>query len=181
MKRRDLILHAAAFAIASSVVPGAAWAKSAHGDGNGNNSAGGNGNGNGPGNNSSGGNGNGNGPGASSAGGNGKGNGSGNGPGNHGSGGNPRPGNAPGHPAGPAGTPKGLPDNEVARRAVKSGAAKPLAEIIETAKKTNPGEILDARLVTVRGFLLYELKVLSGHTVRKIYFYARSGLPVSSR
>lgn len=143
-----------------------------------NSNAGGNGNGN------AGGNGNGNADGASgsNAGGNGNGAGGGNGHGGGDASSNAGgDGNGNGGPSGPANAHPSVPDQDVARQAVESGAARPLADIIETARKTYPGDVLDARLVTVKGFLLYELKVLEGQVVRKVYFYARSGLPVRGR
>lgn len=60
--------------------------------------------------------------------------------------------------------------------AVANRRAVPLEQIMVAAARLTDGEIIDAQLVTVRGFLLYELKVLetTGDVV-ELYFYARSG------
>lgn len=122
---------------------------------------------------------NGNGPGSNSGSGPGSNSGNGNGAGHSNAGGN---GAGQGHGSGPRDANKGpevtIPDHEVARRAVESGAAKPLSEIIASAGTVAPGNILDAELVTVNGFLLYRVKVFQGGEVKNLYFYAKSGLPV---
>lgn len=65
---------------------------------------------------------------------------------------------------------------EAALQAVKSDRALPLDKIIALAKQYTNGEIIDAQLVTVRGFLLYDLKVLDAKgDVGDLYFYAVSG------
>lgn len=65
---------------------------------------------------------------------------------------------------------------EAALQAVKSDRALPLDKIIALAKQYTSGEIIDAQLVTVRGFLLYDLKVLDAKgDVGDLYFYAVSG------
>jgi hypothetical protein len=71
-------------------------------------------------------------------------------------------------------------EQDAALNAVQDGRAIPLEEILETAKTVTPGEVLDAHLVRVNGFLLYELKILApnGYSVRKEYYYARSGVLV---
>lgn len=60
--------------------------------------------------------------------------------------------------------------------AVANRRAVPLEQIMVAAARLTDGEIIDAQLITVRGFLLYELKVLetTGDVV-ELYFYARSG------
>lgn len=71
-------------------------------------------------------------------------------------------------------------EQDAALDAVKDGRALPLETILGVAKSATPGEVLDARLVTVNGFLLYELKILApnGYSVSKAYYYARSGKQV---
>jgi hypothetical protein len=51
----------------------------------------------------------------------------------------------------------------------------PLETISQRVHETNVGEIIDARLLTVNGFLLYEVKVLDGERLDVLYYYARSG------
>lgn len=65
--------------------------------------------------------------------------------------------------------------------AVGSNRALPLEQILAIARLTIDGEIIDARLIQVRGFLLYELKVVeTDGDVADIYFYARSGQRVET-
>lgn len=60
--------------------------------------------------------------------------------------------------------------------AVASKRAVPLEEIMAKATELTDGQVIDARLITLRGFLLYELKVLeTTGDVIDLYFYARSG------
>jgi hypothetical protein len=66
--------------------------------------------------------------------------------------------------------------HDVALEAVRSQRALPLEQIVARAQQFSDGQVIDARLISVRGFLLYELKVLetTGDVV-DLYFYARSG------
>lgn len=153
-----------------------------HGNGNG----GGNGNGNGNG----GGNGNGNGNGGN----NGNGGGSGNNGNGNGNGGGGSPATVPGGGVGNAGSPPGLggppppglpadpggpPDQTLARDAVESQRALPLENILGAVREVSDGKPIDARLIEVGGFLLYEVRVLEADgRVRRLYYYAKSGLPV---
>jgi hypothetical protein len=65
---------------------------------------------------------------------------------------------------------------DVALEAVRTDRALPLEQIVARAQQLSDGQVIDARLITVRGFLLYELKVLEATgDVVDLYFYARSG------
>ncbi len=67
-------------------------------------------------------------------------------------------------------------DQNAALELVQSQKALPLEEIMKLARLQIEGEIVDAHLIQVRGFLLYELKVVdTDGDVSNIYFYARSG------
>lgn len=67
-------------------------------------------------------------------------------------------------------------EQELALDAVRSARALPLDQILAAARRHTSGDIIDARLVELRGFLLYELKVIeAGGDVADLYFYARSG------
>ena len=67
-------------------------------------------------------------------------------------------------------------EQELALDAVRSARALPLDQIVAAARHHTSGEVIDARLIEVRGFLLYELKVIEpGGDVADLYFYARSG------
>ena len=66
-------------------------------------------------------------------------------------------------------------DQDLAVRAVEDLRALPLETIASKVHETTPGEIIDARLITVAGFLLYEVKVLEGERLTVDYYYARSG------
>ena len=66
-------------------------------------------------------------------------------------------------------------DQDVAVRAVEDLRALPLETIAKKVHQNTPGEIIDARLITVDGFLLYEVKVLEGSRLTVDYYYARSG------
>jgi hypothetical protein len=83
-----------------------------------------------------------------------------------------------GTPAAPDGP---LPQ-DAALEAVRAARALPLDEIIARANLFYGVQVIDARLITLRGFLLYELKVLepTGDVV-ELYFYARSGEPVRAQ
>ena len=176
----------------------------AQGNGNGNgkeqsDSSGNNGNGNGngnangnSGNSNAGGNGNGNsnGSGASNAGGNG--NAVGNGNGNAGGNGNGVAG-AIGHIVenGGAALPGGsqLPVQETAvafsedeaRDAVNAGHTVSLGSLLPDVVQRTGGELIDAQLLRVDGFLVYALKVLSAEgRVTTEYYYAQSGRFIGS-
>lgn len=72
-------------------------------------------------------------------------------------------------------------DQQGALQAVQSDRALPLDKIMRIARQYTDGDIIDARLVKVRGFLLYELKVLdNAGDVNNLYFYALSGRIVKS-
>jgi uncharacterized membrane protein YkoI len=67
-------------------------------------------------------------------------------------------------------------DQSGAIEAVESRRALPLEQIITKARLHTQGEIIDAQLVSVEGFLLYELKVVEANgDVDELYFYALSG------
>lgn len=70
-------------------------------------------------------------------------------------------------------------DSELALAAVRSQRALPLEQILETANEDHDGRLIDARLITVGNFLLYELKLLEPNgDVETLYYYARSGIQV---
>lgn len=65
---------------------------------------------------------------------------------------------------------------DMALDAVRAERALPLEQIIARAGEVTSGAVIDTRLFTLRGFLLYELKVLEENgDVVDLYFYARSG------
>ena len=66
-------------------------------------------------------------------------------------------------------------DQDEALKAVEDARALPLETISQRVHETNAGEIVDARLLTVDGFLLYEVKVLDGEQLDVLYYYARTG------
>jgi uncharacterized membrane protein YkoI len=67
-------------------------------------------------------------------------------------------------------------DQNAALELVRLQRALPLEQIMALARSQIEGEIIDAHLIQVRGFLLYELKVVdTDGDVSDIYFYARSG------
>lgn len=105
--------------------------------------------------------------------------GQGQGQGGQGQGGGP-PGGGPGSGGGAAAAGGGN-DGDFALEAVRSKRALPLADILATARETVPGEVIDARLVTIRGFLVYEVKSMTGDGhVGLSYYYAESGRKVST-
>lgn len=66
------------------------------------------------------------------------------------------------------------PDGALA--AVKAGRAVPLEMIMTAARLDGGVEVIDAQLISVRGTLVYELKVIDQDgDVSERYFYARSG------
>jgi hypothetical protein len=67
-------------------------------------------------------------------------------------------------------------EQETALAAVKSDRALSLDKILAAARRYTDGDIIDAQLITARGFLLYDLKVLDTKgNVGDLYFYALSG------
>jgi hypothetical protein len=86
---------------------------------------------------------------------------------------------SPGGGTGPAGTPS---PQDSALEAVRADRALPLDQIIARAAALTDGQVIDAQLITLRGFLLYELKVLepTGDVI-DLYFYARSGEAVRAQ
>jgi hypothetical protein len=85
-----------------------------------------------------------------------------------------------GQPGAPPGQSKG--DERAALDAKREGRAVPLEDILAGIAPETAGNVIDAELVTVDGFLLYALKVLSpAGVVSTHYFYAQSGRPVALR
>ena len=73
-------------------------------------------------------------------------------------------------------------EQQQALDAVKSQRAVGLDKIFAAARQYTDGDIIDARLITARGFLLYDLKVLDTKgDVGDLYFYARSGKIVETK
>ncbi|MBD8065702.1 hypothetical protein IC608_09465 [Devosia sp. PTR5] len=65
--------------------------------------------------------------------------------------------------------------------AVQSGHATPLAELANQIETSNNGRVIDAELLSVRGMLVYALKVLSASgKLGTQYYYARSGSYIGS-
>ena len=76
----------------------------------------------------------------------------------------------------------GTSEQEQALAAVKSQHALSLDKIMAAARQYTDGEIIDAQLITARGFLLYDLKVLDTKgDVADLYFYAQSGKIVETK
>jgi len=66
--------------------------------------------------------------------------------------------------------------------AVHAQRALPLDVILAKARAVTTGQVIDAKLIGYRNFLLYDLKVLATTgDVRELYFYARSGVQVQTR
>ena len=66
--------------------------------------------------------------------------------------------------------------------AVSAKKIVPLSSILLTLPLFTDGELIDAQLVNVRGFLLYDIKVLEPDgDVSDLYFYARSGIKVATK
>ncbi len=75
--------------------------------------------------------------------------------------------------------PSVLSDQDSALDAVRTHRALPFERIAEAVQQESAGRIIDARLVELRGFLLYEVKVIEASgMVTNLYYYAKSGLPV---
>ena len=82
---------------------------------------------------------------------------------------------SPGRP----GTSSDVPaDQDLALDAVEDARALPLETITDKVHATSSGDIIDVRLVTVDGFLLYEVKVLDGDHLDVLHYYAKSGVQV---
>lgn len=71
--------------------------------------------------------------------------------------------------------PRALSESET-QAAVQSGSIVALETLLPDLRSRTGGELIDARLVRISGFLVYEVKALSpqGH-VSTEYYYARSG------
>jgi hypothetical protein len=66
--------------------------------------------------------------------------------------------------------------------AVANKKVMPLDKVLVAARLFTDGEIIDANLISVNGFLLYAFKVLaSSGDVSTIYYYARSGVRVETK
>ena len=67
-------------------------------------------------------------------------------------------------------------EQENALQAVKTNRSLGLDKILAIAKRITGGDIIDAQLITVRGVLLYDLKVLNANgDVSDLFLYALSG------
>lgn len=112
-----------------------------------------------------------NGNGQGGGGGNGGGGGSDGSPGNsNGAGGSENAASAAGTPAASAGR-KGKPDEDVALEAVQSQDAVPFREVLRELRRTTEDKVIDARLFSLGGVLVYELKVLGGDGRVGVYRY----------
>lgn len=71
---------------------------------------------------------------------------------------------------------------EEAQHAVETREALPLARVVAAAESRTTGHVINARLVRIDGFLLYQLTFLdeTGRSWRD-FFYARTGYPVVLR
>jgi hypothetical protein len=110
-------------------------------------------------------------------GGNGNGGGGGNGNGGNGNGN----GNGNGVPSGGSVTTPsaGVGGAGAAGQASGSSAPVPLESVLSQVDAVTDGKVIDARIITARGYLLYEIRVLEPNdSVHRLYFYARSGRPV---
>lgn len=78
-------------------------------------------------------------------------------------------------------TPPPLSDQDAALMAVERREAVPLERIVETLRRTVPGQVVDAALIRQHGTLYYRLTVLEpSGDVREAYFIARTGQPVEA-
>jgi hypothetical protein len=73
-------------------------------------------------------------------------------------------------------------DQNEAQQAVENEQALPLAQIIKIAERRTPGRVINARMLTVSGVLLYQVTLLDddGRSWRN-YYLAKSGNPVVLR
>ena len=68
---------------------------------------------------------------------------------------------------------------ERATDAVNSGRAVSLDRVLRPAQEQTGGTLIDTQLLSVDGFLLYELKMLlPDGTLDTLYYYAQTGNPV---
>lgn len=71
--------------------------------------------------------------------------------------------------------PRALSESET-QAAVQSGSIVALETLLPDLRSRTGGELIDARLVRISGFLVYEVKALSPQgQVSTEYYYARSG------
>ena len=106
--------------------------------------------------------------------------------GNGSSNGNGEPNGHDKSPDTPTSTPDGLvtagTDQNTALEAVKSGAALPLDRIEPTVMQQWGGRVIDARLLKIRGTLIYRLTIVSETGVsRRVYYDAKTGTSVPVR
>lgn len=94
-----------------------------------------------------------------------------------------RPGSGPENPnAGETPPGPGSSNEDSALEAVRSGRAVPFDRVLSQAQSATGGELIDTRLLTVGGFLLYELRMLRPDgTVDRLYYYASTGNRVTTR
>jgi hypothetical protein len=89
-------------------------------------------------------------------------------------------GTSAGSQSGASGAPQVL-TQQAALDAVRTNRAVPLETVMAQAALMTDGQVVDAHLVMIGSFLLYELKVLeSTGDVIDLYFYARSGQVVQA-
>jgi hypothetical protein len=83
-------------------------------------------------------------------------------------------------PSEPTELPEVSSEQDEALDAVTYGRALPLEVLLARIGITIDGNIIDARLIRVKGNLVYEIKVLSpdSQTVSRHYYNARSGQPL---
>jgi uncharacterized membrane protein YkoI len=67
-------------------------------------------------------------------------------------------------------------DHDAARRAVESGEARPLTDILEAVRGKLPGEIVRVKIERREGLWLYEFRIIDGKgRLFEVYVDARSG------
>lgn len=95
----------------------------------------------------------------------------------------PEPGSgASPSPSGGSAPAQGVAEEDRALEAVRTGRAVPLDRVLSKAQSATGGDLIDTRLLTVEGFLLYELRMLlPDGTVDRLYYYASTGNPVTTR
>ena len=82
----------------------------------------------------------------------------------------------------PGGLVSGGADQNIALDAVNSGAALPLDKIEPTAVLEWGGRVIDAKLLSVSGILVYKLTIISETGVsRRVYYDARTGTSIGGR
>ena len=73
-------------------------------------------------------------------------------------------------------------EEDQALEAVQAGRAVPFDRVLSQAQSATGGDLIDTRLMTVDGFLLYELRMLQPDgTVDRLYYYASTGNRVTTR